>query len=201
MDEKEKELVRRALAGENSAFEELALSYRQSLLHLAYRMTGNMEEAMDIAQETLLRSFKYLHRFNPERGFRNWLFQIAANQCRDFGRRKEAEKRYRQKISGLNGQEINAGNNGPGIKAVFHEASPATSDLKLDVNRYLNRLGPKERRVFILRDLEGLSIGETAGVLGISSISVRVNLSSARKKIKQLILGLEEGASGRGEAK
>lgn len=83
MDEREKELVQQALNGNSSAFEELVLPYRQSLLHLDYRITGNMEGAMDIAQETLLRCFQYLHRFDPDRNFRNWLFQIALNLSRD----------------------------------------------------------------------------------------------------------------------
>ncbi len=91
MDEREKELVRKSLSGESAAFEELVLPYRRSLLHLAYRMTGDLEEAMDISQETLLRSFRYLGRFDPERNFRNWLFQIAINLVKDWHRRKKLE--------------------------------------------------------------------------------------------------------------
>lgn len=87
MDEREKELVQQALNGNSSAFEELVLPYWQSLLHLAYRMTGNMEEAMDIAQETILRCFQYLHRFDTEKTFRNWLFQIALNLSHDARRK------------------------------------------------------------------------------------------------------------------
>jgi RNA polymerase sigma-70 factor (ECF subfamily) len=86
MDEREKELVRKVLVGESQAFEELVLPYRQPLLHLAYRMTGNMEEAKDIAQETIFRCYRYLHRYDMERDFRDWLFQIAANLACDWWR-------------------------------------------------------------------------------------------------------------------
>jgi RNA polymerase sigma-70 factor (ECF subfamily) len=99
MDEREKELVQQALNGNSSAFKELVLPYRQSLLHLAYRMTGNMEEAMDIAQETILRCFQYLHRFDPEKTFRHWLFQIALNLSHDARRKKSVEQKYLKEFS------------------------------------------------------------------------------------------------------
>jgi len=186
MDEREKELVRKALSGESSAFEELVLPYRRSLLHLAYRMTGDMEEAMDIAQETLLRSFRYLDRFDQERNFRNWLFQIAANLAKDWQQKKILETG-----AGRISIEAEASEN-PGFSLAARDSSrqPATemrSDLNLDLNSCLRRLSARERQVFILRDLEGLSIRETADLLKTSSLSVRVSLSSARKKIRQIL--------------
>lgn len=189
MDEREKELWRKTLSGEIAAFEQLVLPYRRSLLHLAYRMTGNMEEAMDIAQETLLRCFRYLHRFNPERNFRNWLFQIAANLARDCYRKRRLETN-----AGRDWLENRRVDGNPDPQEIDGTVSSqprveTISDLQLDINACLGRLSPKERQVFVLRDLEGLSIKEAAALLRTSSISVRVNLSSARRKIRQLISG------------
>ena len=189
MDEREKELVQKARSGESTAFEELVLPYRQSLFHLAYRMTGNMEEAMDIAQETLLRCFRYLHQYDQARNFRNWLFQIAANLARDWHRKRKLENRLEMNIRQKN---FDPDHSEPlEIKeTVFNQPSgEKTSDLQLDVNACLAKLSPRERQVFVLRDLEGLSIKETAMVLKTSSLSVRVNLSSARRKIRELISG------------
>jgi RNA polymerase sigma-70 factor (ECF subfamily) len=184
MDEREKELVRKVLSGESPAFEELVRPYRTSLLHLAYRMTGNMEEAMDITQETLLKCFRYLHQYDRTRNFRNWLFQIAANLARDWHRKRKQENRLemdlRQKDFDRDHSE----------ETVFNQPSgEKTSDLQLDVNACLAKLSPRERQVFVLRDVEGLSIKETATVLKTSSLSVRVNLSSARRKIRDIISG------------
>ncbi len=199
MDEREKELVRKALSGESSAFEELVLPYRRSLLHLAYRMTGDMEEAMDIAQETLLRSFRYLDRFDQERNFRNWLFQIAANLAKDWQRKKILETGARR-IS----IEAEASDNPQSGRADSSSSRQPTterqSDLNLDLNGCLSRLSPRERQVFILRDLEGLSIRETAGLLKTSSLSVRVSLSSARKKIRQILGGQTPSGPEDGDA-
>jgi RNA polymerase sigma factor (sigma-70 family) len=76
-------------------------------------------------------------------------------------------------------------------------SAESISNIWLDVNACLEKLSPKEKQVFVLRDLEGLSIKETAAVLKTSSISVRVNLSSARRKIRQLISGQEAAGKPR----
>jgi len=189
MDEREKELVRKALSGESPAFEELVQPYRTALLRLAYRMTGNMEEAMDITQETLLRCFRYLHHYDRARNFRNWLFQISANLARDWHRKRKLETRLEMD---LRQNDFDPDHSEPlKIKeTIFSQPSgEKTSDLQLDVNACLAKLSPRERQVFVLRDLEGLSIKETATVLKTSRLSVRVNLSSARSKIRKFICG------------
>ncbi len=188
MDEKEKELIRRSLDGETSAFEQLVLPYRNSIVHLAYRLTGNMDEAMDIAQETFLRCFQYLPRFNQGKIFRNWLFQIAVNLARSRMRKLSRERKYLSGIVSFDKLTQGGAKDHP-----CHQASAAngmflSSEIRLDVNRVIGLLSPKERQVFVLRDLKGLSIKETASVLGTSSISVRVNLTAARKKIRKAIL-------------
>jgi len=183
MDEKEKELVRMVLTGDNSAFEQLVLPYRRQILHMLYRLTGSKEEAMDIAQESLLKCFKYLHRFNPDRNFRNWLFQIAVNLARDFKEKRQRERLELQELySSVNPEGKYLNHQGPQAAASLSPENKVA--LKIDINKCLDLLSLKERKVFILRDLEGMSIRETARVLGCSNISVRVNLSSARKKIR-----------------
>ena len=96
MNETEKELVEMVLSGRTEAFEPLVTPYRQPLLALAYRLTRNREEALEVAQEALLRAFRSLGRFDVSRSFRNWLFQIAANEARDRFR-KETPSRFRPK--------------------------------------------------------------------------------------------------------
>ena len=168
------------LAGQKEAFAELIYSYRQSILRLAYRLTGDQEEALDVAQETFLRGFRYLRRFDLKRNFRNWLFQIAINASRDFIRRQRKENDgitsfavsiYQQKESAR-------------TNTLAVESGP---DLTIHLKACLSSLSPKERQVFVLRDLEGLSIKETASVLSASSISVRVNLARARRKIREML--------------
>lgn len=192
MDEKEKELVGRALSGDSAAFEQLILPYRRPLLILAYRMTGNMEDAMDIVQDTIIKCFQYLHRFNTDKNFRNWLFQISLNLARDA-----LKKRHREKD--LNQNCFHPDFDCPGFccgEDAFNEE--ISTDLRIDINSCLSRLTARERQVFILRDLEGFSIKETARLLRLSGLSIRVNLSRARKKLREMISGKKDKSDRKG---
>jgi RNA polymerase sigma-70 factor (ECF subfamily) len=185
MNETEKELITMVLSGRTEAFEPLVTPYRQPLLALAYRLTRDTEDAREVSQEALLRAFRYLRQYDPARSFRNWLFQIAANEARDRLRRKKREKAVMEEAV-----HEGTGSAGP-------EAGRERQETRSDLMRCLDVLSPREREVFVLRDLEELDIRETAGTLGCSSISVRVSLSSARRKVRDAIREryphLEEG--------
>ncbi|MBE3131827.1 MAG: sigma-70 family RNA polymerase sigma factor [Acidobacteria bacterium] len=175
MNETEKELVAMVLSGRTEAFEPLVTPYRRPLLALAYRLTRNREEALEIAQEALLRAFRSLARYDVSRSFRNWLFQIAANEARDRFR-----KGTREKAALKNAARDRSPSAGP-------EAGRERREIRSDILGCLAVLSPREREVFVLRDLEEFDIKETARALGCSSISVRVNLSSARRKLREAI--------------
>ncbi len=100
MDPKEKELIERVLAGDAAAFEPLVTPYRGALLGLAMRIVPNPEDAREVAQETLLKAFRYLRSFDPALSFRNWLFQIVVNTARDHRRREgDAARRLATAVS------------------------------------------------------------------------------------------------------
>jgi len=175
MSETEKELVAMVLSGRTEAFEPLVTPYRRPLLALAYRLTRNREEALEVAQEALLRAYRSLARYDVSRSFKNWLFQIAANEARDRFR-----KRRREKAALENAARTERPVAGP-------EAGRERREIRSDILQCLPVLSPHEREVFVMRDFEELSIKETARALGCSSISVRVNLSSARRKLREAI--------------
>ncbi len=185
MNETEKELVAMVLSGRTEAFEPLVSPFRQPLLALAFRLTRNREDALEIAQESLLRAFRSLRRYDVSRSFRNWLFQIAANEARDRFRKGAREKAAFNDIVGR------------APAAADPEAGCEKQELRSNIMRSLDALSPREREVFVLRDLEELDIKATALALGCSSVSVRVSLSSARRKIREAIrrdfAHLEEG--------
>jgi len=175
MNETEKELIDMVLSGRTEAFEPLVTPYRGAILALAVRLTRDREEALEVAQEAFFKAFRSLRRFDVSRPFRNWLFQIAANEARDRVRKKMREQAAVREAAG---RTHDAG--GP-------EAGHERRQIKAGILRALEALSPREREVFVLRDLEELDIRETSRVLGLSSISVRVNLSSARKKLREAI--------------
>ena len=175
MNETEKELVAMVLAGRTEAFEPLVTPYRRPLLALACRLTRNREDALEVAQEALLRAFRSLARYDVSRSFRNWLFQIAANEARDRFRRRTREKAALENVA-----QTEPPHSTP-------EAGRERREIRSDILQCLALLSPREREVFVLRDLEELSIRETAGALGCSSVSVRVSLSAARRKLREAI--------------
>ncbi|RPI99489.1 MAG: sigma-70 family RNA polymerase sigma factor [Candidatus Aminicenantes bacterium] len=175
MNETEKELIDMVLSGRTEAFEPLVTPYRGRLLALATRLTRNREEALEVAQEALLRAFRSLGRFDASRSFRNWLFQIAANEARDRYRKKWREQAaFKDAVDRV-------------PAAADPEAGHDRRELRAAIMNSLAALGPREREVFVLRDLEELDIRETSRVLGCSAISVRVNLSTARRKLRDAI--------------
>jgi RNA polymerase sigma-70 factor (ECF subfamily) len=185
MNETEKELVDMVRSGRTEAFGPLVTPYRRPLLALAYRLTRNREEALEVAQEALLKAFRSLARYDVSRSFRNWLFQIAANEARDRLRKRARERAALE----------NAAREGPPRDSP--EKSRDLRETREGILSSLAVLSPREREVFVLRDLEELDIKGTARALGCSSVSVRVNLSSARRKLRQAIRDssphLEEG--------
>lgn len=176
MDKKESELIAMVLAGKSDAFGPLVSPYAGALLSVALRLTGDVEEAREAVQEALLKAFRHLAGFDPDRSFRNWLLTVTTNAARDSLRRKRKERRIRE------GLESDS-------SASFQAPGDPAGGLGIDLERCLGLLTKGEREVFILRDLEGLDIKETAEILNRSSVAVRVRLCSARKKIRDALFG------------
>ena len=174
------------LRGDVEAFEPLVRPYRRPLLGLALRIVPNMEDAKEAAQETLMKAFRYLRRFHPERSFRNWLFGILVNEARRIRRARAASPLPFSRPSAAE----------PGREEEMEPASTdpppdesyARKETRSQLSECLAALSPREREVFLLRDVEELSIKDAAGVLGATSVSIRVSLSRARRKMKRAIL-------------
>ena len=175
------------LTGHPRAFEDLVLPYRARLLGLAQRLTGNREEAKETCQETLLKAFRYLRSFNRQKSFKNWLLGILVNVSRNqLKKRREAALFASALFAAEPGR--------PSDPAGLHQQK----ELRGQVMDCLNVLSRREREVFLLRDIEDQTIRETSRILGCSSLSVRVNLSSARKKLREklssMLFGKKETA-------
>jgi RNA polymerase sigma-70 factor, ECF subfamily len=174
MDAKEMALIERVLAGDTAAFEPLVAPYRGALIGLASRIVWNPEDAREVAQEALLKAFRYLRSCDPRLGFRNWLYQIVANTARGF-RQKQGDARLGIAQAGP------AWVKGSATESFEKRHERAESEARL--RQCLDVLSAREREVFWLREIEELSVEDTAGVLHCSSISVRVHLNHARRKV------------------
>jgi RNA polymerase sigma-70 factor, ECF subfamily len=167
------ELVRRARTGDVAAFEEIMRLHEKQVMSTALRMVGNLEDAQDIAQETFLRLYRNLRKLTDLRQTRVWLYRVTVNLCNDLLR-----KSGNRKTESLAENELSSEASDP-------ESAVLESERGRLVEMALAALPAKERAAVVLRDIEGLSTREVAGILGSSEATVRSQISVARAKIKK----------------
>ena len=168
------QLIRCAQAGERAAFDQLIEVHQQRVVMLAWRWLGTREDARDAAQETFLRVFRHLHKYDARYEFQGWLYRIVVNVCRDLRR-----QRLRHQGASLDEAAVERLTSGDDS-----EAEALASQERALLQRALATLSEKERAAIVLRDLEGLPTAEVARLLGSSPTTVRSQISSARTKLK-----------------
>ena len=147
--------ILRARKGDAAAFEELVREHERKLFNLCFHTMGNAEDAADMAQETLLKAWRALERFDGRSGLGTWLYRIAVNTCLDELRRRK--NRTAISIQGLSEKgwepEDDSGD--------FVERSIQREE----VRKALLALSEEYRAVLILRDILGFSYDEIAEIL------------------------------------
>jgi RNA polymerase sigma-70 factor (ECF subfamily) len=184
------ELVRRAKAGDLAAFEELVNRYERRIWTLAKRMVQHREDAEDVTQETFLTALEHLDELRDEERFGAWLVQIATRHAfRVLEQRQRAptislETMTSEMADEDDGEPIPH----PEFIADWRE-NPEELLMRAEtrqlIEQALNELPEKYRLVFLLRDVEGLSVKETAEALGISEANVKVRLLRARLQLRE----------------
>src|SRR3984957_4297394 len=172
-------LVERARAGSEVAFEELARRHDRRVLALAWRLTGRLEDAQDVTQEALSRLHRNLRLLLSEEEVAPWPRTVTVNLCRDIARRK-----LRSPIVASDEWVSRAaGESNP-------EAEASDRQRETNLRAALQRLTEKERTALVLRELEGLTTGEVAKITGVTEATVRVHILHGRLKLRKLLSGL-----------
>ena len=149
----DEELVRRFQAGDPAAFEGVVVRWNPLVLELAYRMTGDLEEARDIRQLALLKTHNALERFGGRSRLSTWIYRVVLNLCRD---RHRKSRRHDDAVLG----SAPAAEAFEGSAAASNEARE-TAERVADAVRSLPDL---EREVVVLRHYHDLSFGEIAEI-------------------------------------
>ena len=173
-------LVERAAAGDKAAFEQIMIHSQQRVMAMSWRILGNEADARDASQEVFLRVYKYLGSFKQDQDFFAWVYSITVNVCRDMLKKRQHESdRF---------HALEADSSGDILEIPFeHEDAEQTliqAQRRELIARAIATLPFKERASIVLRDVEGLSTDEVARVLKSSSTTVRSQISSARRKIR-----------------
>jgi RNA polymerase sigma-70 factor (ECF subfamily) len=181
----EEELIRRIRNGERDLFYHLIRPYERRVYSAAFAILRNDADAEDVAQEAVLKAFRYLGQFRAEARFSTWLIQITVNEAR-MRRRKD----HAQIMEPLAGRQDDEGDYTPRDFADWREIPSETlerSEVRHKLAEALASLGEIYREVFVLRDMQQLSIEETAQTLGISNASVKTRLLRARLMLRDLL--------------
>jgi RNA polymerase sigma-70 factor (ECF subfamily) len=179
-------LIRRVQSGDLNSFYELVRPYERALFLSALGFVKNDADAEDVTQEALLKAFKGISHFRGDAKFSTWLIQIAINEAK-MKLRKDRRHLYE---SIEEGQTAEDGDYMPRDFADWREIPSEALDRKEvrdALNRALSSLGEKYRTVLILRDVQQLSIAETAQALGISEANVKTRLARARLQLRDAL--------------
>ena len=177
-DPSDQHIIAKAITGDGPAFRQLVERHQGFVYRLACRFVGTVGDAEDITQEAFIRLWKNLHRYKPEIKVTTWLYKIVTNLCLDF--LKSRDNRSSKRMTDIYEHS--------GIPSNSTTDQPIlTEELLLAVERLTAELGPKQKAVFILRDLEEVEVGEIAQILSMDAGQVKSNLYYARRKIGDLI--------------
>jgi RNA polymerase sigma-70 factor (ECF subfamily) len=178
-------LIGRIQNGERELFYELVQPYERRVYAAAFAILRNEADAEDAAQEAVLKAFRYIKQFRSEAKFSTWLIQIAINEAR-MRRRKQ----HPELIEPIADRPDNSGNYVPRDFADWREIPSETlerKEVREKLAEALASLGQIYRDVFVLRDMQHLSIEETATALKISTASVKTRLLRARLMLRDLL--------------
>jgi len=176
-------VVAQVLAGDRDAFRLLVDRHTRSIYSLAWRMTGNQQDAEEIVQETLLRAYRSLHRFELRASFATWLYRIAVNRSLDFLKAKKMTDTHQ--ISGNHGSddeehEIQVASANPGPDRLL-----LSTEARQKITEAIGLLSPAERVAFTMRHLEGKSIEEISKALNVRASAAKNSIFRAVQKIRQ----------------
>ncbi len=168
------EAVALCMAGDTAAFEPLVTRYEQRVFGFLYAQTSDVELSRDLTQDTFIRAWRKLSRFDPERPFLNWLLAIARNLLRD------SRRRHREILLPIGGGEGEFSPVDPGPAA---DAGIESEDRRRLLAAALAWLSAGEREVVILKDIQDRSYAEIADILGVPRGTVASRVHHARRAL------------------
>ncbi len=188
-DQSEAQFIARLVARDESAFNELVLSYERRVFALVFRMLGNRHEAEDLAQEVFVQVFKAIDQFRGDAKLSTWIYRIAVNLCKNkskyLARRHAGEQDdvdamvERVPLSAAKGVSVGD----------ISRPDELVEGMQLErvVKKAIAQLEPDFREVLVLRDVEDLSYEEIAAITGLPDGTVKSRIHRARGQLRALV--------------
>ncbi len=180
-------LIKMTLAGQTRAFDELVRRHSRKLHAMLMQMLGSEADAYDIAQEAFVKAFRSLRYFHGQSAFYTWLYSIAANQARNFMRKRKRESTF-SLDNDDKGDPLEKNNELADHNRIADPIRQAhISDLKRKLEDAINELSPAHREVVTLCDIRGMSYAEISELLHISEGTLRSRLHYAHRQLQGML--------------
>jgi RNA polymerase sigma-70 factor (ECF subfamily) len=185
MDFKEKILIEKSQNGDMESFEKLIKEYQKGAYNIAYRMLGNIEDAKDASQESIIKIYRSIDGFKMKSSFKTWFYRIVTNTCLDYRR-----KRSRNNVLYID-NELNTEEGSYSREVEDTSDGPEEILLKNENTETLQRciasMPEKYRMAIILRDIRGFSYSEMGQIMELPEGTVKSRISRARIMLKKII--------------
>ncbi len=183
----EEDLIEQCRKGDASAFEQIVALYEKRVYNLAYRLTGNHDDAQDMAQEAFVKVWASLKEFRGDSSFSTWLYRIVSNACLD-----ELRRRSRRRTVSL---DAPVGDEGPARQVPSDEPELGygmeRDEVRRAVQQGIRGLSDHHKMIIVLRDIQGMSYEQIAEALDISLGTVKSRLNRARLSLRDRLSEME----------
>jgi RNA polymerase sigma-70 factor (ECF subfamily) len=188
--EEEASLVERCKRGDEEAFNELLSAHQQRILNVAYRLTNNYDEALDLTQEVLLRCFRNIHQFKGDSALTTWLYRITVNLARNRWKYNRVRGLHRQMSLDAPLEDSD-----DDVVRFAVDGQPLPSEVAAGRESFqifeeaLKKLDPEWREILVLRHIENLEYDRIAEILEIQLGTVKSRLNRARAALRAVLPG------------
>ncbi len=183
----EKQLVRRAQAGDLAAYEALLRSHQQRVFAVVGGILRRREDIEDVAQQVFIKAYFSLGRFDLRSAFGTWLYKITVNECWDYLRKKRVRRLvYEADLSEEQVRQLDSVSEQAGGAARPQEDAERRTEQRDLLDRLLGQLEEKDRLMLVMKEVEGFSVEEIGEMLGLNVNTVKVRLFRARGRLVEI---------------
>jgi RNA polymerase sigma-70 factor (ECF subfamily) len=192
-------LIIRAKGGDREAFDELYRVYKRPILNYVYRFIGNRHNAEELTQETFIRAYINLHKYEPRAKFSSWLYRIAGNLARNFLRHASYDRRVRpvkaDPYADATGEVLSTENIGD--RAKKPDEYVQTKEIEVLIQQAIDQLPAHLKEAVILCDIKEFSYEVAAKIMKCRPMTVGSRLWRGRKKLAGLLHYIKNGEEKR----
>lgn len=183
--EEEMRIVRKVLAGDVNAFEQLVIENQKSVYNLALKIMKNESDALDVSQDVFLKAYTNLENFRGDSRFSVWLYRLAYNACIDASRKSKTGMNVSLTVQDEDSEsaELDLADTKP-----LPEEETERRETQREVQAAIQELPEEQRRIIVMREFSDMAYEDIASTLGISVGTVKSRLSRARKNLAKILI-------------